>query len=466
MKSIRRQLTVTIVLATIASLLAGGFILYFALREALYARFDSELATKAQALAKASELDDLAFEIDLNVREFAGFGAPGLGDFFVIRDKDGTVLERSPSLEFSDLPDFAAETCGPAGFVNVVLPDGGPGRAYWKTFQPLEDDVDKRIGQPYRDALERYRDLRIVVASSTAALRATLRTAALTIAAVAVAGLLVTLVLFHRVVGAAFRPLDRVAAEVTKIDVQRLERRLPVADLPVELQGIVTKLNELLGRLEVSFARERRFTSDAAHELRTPLAELKAVTELVARWPGEFTASHGEEMTRAIVELEALLEKLSQLARADAAVEIKLEPVDLPATLREGLAKFGTEIAGKNLHIDRQVTDGPFTTDPVLWRAIVTNLLGNSVAYAPDGTTVAVRATPHSFSVSNEAPDLDPGDVEFLFDRFWRKSSSRTQREHSGLGLSVVKASVELLGGSCRAALDDGKLTISVHWPT
>jgi len=162
----------------------------------------------------------------------------------------------------------------------------------------------------------------------------------------------------------------------------------------------------------------------------------------------------------------ALLEKLSQLARADAAVGIKLEPVDLPASLREGLGKFGTEIAGKNLHIDRQVTDGPFKTDPVLWRAIVTNLLGNSVAYAPDGTTVAVRATPHSFSVSNEAPDLDPGDVEFLFDRFWRKSSSRTQREHSGLGLSVVKASIELLGGSCRAALDDGKLTISVHWPT
>ena len=122
MKSIRRQLTPAIAAATVLSLLAGGFILYFALREALYARFDSDLATKAQALAKASELDDLDFEIDFNVREFAGFGAPGLGDFFVIRDKDGAVLERSPSLGFSDLPDYAVTTGQPTGYSTSCCP--------------------------------------------------------------------------------------------------------------------------------------------------------------------------------------------------------------------------------------------------------------------------------------------------------------------------------------------------------
>jgi signal transduction histidine kinase len=464
MKSIRRQLTAAIAAATTLSLLAGGIILYVALSETLSARFDAELATKAQALAKASELDDLQFEIDLNVREFAGFGAPGLGDFFVIRDKSGTVLERSPSLGFADLPDYVAMTGEVAGYRAIVLPDGAPGRVFWKTFQPLEDDPDKRGGTAYREALERYRDLCITVASDLSGLQATLRTAALTIAAVAAGGLLVTLLLFHRVVRTAFRPLDRVAAQVQELDVRRLDRRLPVQDLPVELQGIAAKLNELLGRLEVSFARERRFTSDAAHELRTPLAELKAMTELVARWPKEFTAAHGAEMTKAIGELESLLEKLSQLARADAAVAVQRESVNLGATVRDCLERFAVPLNERRLQLDLQAAEGAWQTDPVLWRSILDNLVGNSVAYAPEGSSITVRATSEEFSVTNEAPELEPGDTLHLFDRFWRKSAARGDREHSGLGLSLVKASAELLGGSCRASLAGGKLTVAILW--
>lgn len=464
MKSIRRQLTAAIAAATVLSLLAGGIILYVALREALYARFDSELATKAQALAKASELDDLQFEIDLNVREFAGFGAPGLGDFFVIRDKDGAVLERSPSLGFADLPDYAATTGESSGYRAIVLPDGAPGRAFWKTFQPLEDDPDKRGGTAYRDALERYRDLRIAVASDLTGLHATLRTAALTIAAVAAGGLLVTLLLFHRVVRVAFRPFDRVAAQVQELDVRRLDRRLPAHDLPVELQGIAAKLNELLGRLEVSFARERRFTSDAAHELRTPLAELKAMTELGTRWPQEFTAEHAAEMTKAIGEVEVLLEKLSQLAKADAALGVQREAVDLGATVRDCLDRFAVPIKERRLQFDIETAEGAWRTDPVLWRSILDNLVGNSVAYAPEGSSITLRATPAEFSVTNVAPDLVPDDTRHLFDRFWRKSAARGDREHSGLGLSLVKANAELLGGSCRASLVAGKLNVSILW--
>jgi signal transduction histidine kinase len=464
MKSIRRQLTIAIAAATALSLLAGGFILYLALRESLYGRFDAALATKAQALAKASELDDLQLEIDLNVREFAGFGAPGLGDFFVIRDKNGAVLERSPSLGFADLTDYAAMTGESMGYRAVVLPDGAPGRVFWKTFQPLEDDPDKRGGAAYREALERYRDLSIVVASDLSGLKATLRTAALTIAAVAASGLFVTLLLFHRVVRVAFRPFDRVAAQVHEIDVRHLDRRLTLQDLPLELQGIAAKLNELLGRLEVSFVRERRFTSDAAHELRTPLAELKAMTELGARWPQEFTAAHGAEMTKAIGELEALLDKLSQLAKADAGVGVQRESLDLGALVRDCLQRWADPIKERRLHFDLYIAEGSMKTDPVLWRSIVDNLLGNSVAYAPEGGSITVRATAAEFSVMNEAPALEPGDMQHLFDRFWRKSASRGDREHSGLGLSLVKSSAELLGGSCRASLDGHKLTVSVLW--
>src|SRR5690606_30267603 len=88
--------------------------------------------------------------------------------------------------------------------------------------------------------------------------------------------------------------------------------------LPAELVPVATGLNEWLGRLEASFDRERRFSSHAAHELRTPLAELKSMAELGAMFPEEATPERSAEMLAVANELEALLEKLALLARADA----------------------------------------------------------------------------------------------------------------------------------------------------
>ena len=183
-----------------------------------------------------------------------------------------------------------------------------------------------------------------------------------------------------------------------------------MGDLPLELQGIAAKLNELLGRLEVSFARERRFTSDAAHELRTPLAELKAMTELGALAGGiHGGARQGNDPVHC--RTRGLLDKLSQLARADAAVGARSEAVDLAATVRDCLERFAGPIQERRLQFDRHVAEETWQTDPVLWRSILDNVVGNSVAYAPEGSSITVRATPSEFSVTNEAPDFESGDT-------------------------------------------------------
>jgi signal transduction histidine kinase len=107
---------------------------------------------------------------------------------------------------------------------------------------------------------------------------------------------------------------------------------------------IAEKLNEMLERLEAGFAREQRFSSDAAHELRTPLAELKVMTELVTRWPEEFDGEHGQEMLRVIAESEALLDKLSLLSRAGTrGAVIQRIPLDLNEGFRLASTKFAPE---------------------------------------------------------------------------------------------------------------------------
>lgn len=452
MKSIRRQMALSIGATAALLLVGGGAGLHLTLREALERQFENSLVTKAQALVIASEIDDGEFEIDLDIQAFAGFGSTSPGDYFEVYDREGQPLKRSPSLGSSDLrmPDGITDEA--SGFSDILLPDGIRGRAYWEVFTPSNDLENHFSG------------IRILVASDASQLRKTLRTVAFVILFFGGGAILATLAVLSLIVRTALKPVDRLSADVQRIDVHRLSRGLDLGGLPVELQGVASKLNELLARLETSFARERRFTSDAAHELRTPLAELRAMTELGARWPEEFTADHGREMLEVLGELEELLETLSLLARAESEIEPHLEPVDLEASVEETLERFGEEIGLRRLVIDREIAKATFFTDPVLWKAIVANLLGNAVAYAPEGGTVRIEAKPGRFSVENEAPDLSPSDLDRLFERFWRKSSSRTEKGHSGLGLSVVRAAVAFLGGRCSAALENGRLCVAVEW--
>ena len=228
------------------------------------------------------------------------------------------------------------------------------------------------------------------------------------------------------------------------------------------------RLNDWIGRLEASFDRERRFSSHAAHELRTPLAELKSMAELGATWPEEATSDRCAEMVTVANELEALLEKLSLLARADAGRQpVQRESIDLPATVATAISRIEPKAELRRLHLDSRISEAPFTSDPVLWGTILQNLLGNAVAHAPEGSEVVIEASPGRLAVSNPAPGLNQEDLEHLFERFWRKDDSRSGYGHSGLGLSIVKACVALLGGECRATLSaDHRFQVEVTCPS
>lgn len=452
MRSIRRQMALTVSAVAGVVVIAGGVSLFFALRFALRTQFDDTLRTKADALVIASVVEDGELEIDLDVQAFAGFGESSPGDYFEIHAADGTVLARSPSLGTASLPAIESPPDQTEGVTNCALPEGVDGRAYWRRFTPADDEENRFAG------------LRIIVASDRGRLKRTLQPIATTIAMVGAGGIVVILSLLGLVVRRGLRPLDRLGADVQRIDVERLSGRLALDDLPVELRGMAGKLNELLERLEATFARERRFTSHAAHELRTPLAELKAMTELGAAWPEEFTAGHVSEMLEVISELEALLEKLSLLARAETGGPGSIERIDLEESIHECLSRQKVEIASRNLDVDCRIEPGEFHSDPVLWRAIVHNLVDNAVAYAPAGSTIGISASPRSLSVSNDAPGLAEDDLGKLFERFWRKDGPRSGGKHSGLGLSIVRSSAEFLGGRCDAVLESGRLSVVVMW--
>ncbi|GAA5124326.1 sensor histidine kinase N-terminal domain-containing protein [Luteolibacter yonseiensis] len=456
MKSLRVQLTVALGISMCLLLLAGGLGTFFVTKEVLEDQFDDTLVAKATALITATEIDDEEFEIDLTVQDFAGFGSGG-EDYFEIRRGDGSVMVLSPSLALPGrtlMPEFPVPQDGGARMVSDHLTDGRPARFYVQRFVPKDDDKRE------------YQDLWLIVAGPTQGLLDDLWVLGSVIAGVSALVLVLTVPLLWMVLARGLRPLESLGRQVREIPVTRLERRLDLAGQPEELVPLGESLNEWLGRMESSFERERRFSSHAAHELRTPLAELRMMAELGATWPDQATPERCGEIVKVADELEALLEKLSLLARTDAGSQaVELVEVDIQVGVEAVLERLSGAATAKNLTIRPRTRPGVFRTDVVLWTTVLQNLLGNAVSHAPAGSVISLDASPDMLRISNPAPDLNGRDLDKLFERFWRKNPSHQEEAHSGLGLSIVRACVGLLGGKVKARLDEGGIfLVEVEW--
>ena len=454
MKSIRGQLTKVLCLSIGALLVLAGLGVFFAARGVLLEQFDDTLMAKGRALVTASEIDGGDFEVDMTVKDFAGFGAGG-SDFFEIRQEAGELVERSPSLKKSGTK--LGEIAVPDHFEPEIhageLADGRAVRMFVQRFTPKGDKK------------KRFQELNLVVASPTRNLHLNLLGLALVLGVAGVATILLTIPVVRVSLARGLRPLEDLSREVSGIGADDLGKRVGVADIPLELAPLAARLNDSLSRLEKSFDRERRFSSNAAHELRTPLAELKTMAELGAMWPEEATTARSAEMLVVVNELESLLEKLSMLARADAgSLPIHRKALNLQASVNAAADRFRSKADARGVKLEVNAADVEIQTDAVLWNAILGNLIGNAVHYTPLGGLIGIDATPAAFRISNPAPDLDPDDVAKIFDRFWRKDEARGATGHSGLGLSIVKACASALGADCRAGLSpDGIFKVEIR---
>jgi signal transduction histidine kinase len=456
MKSLRSQLTAALGICICALLVAGGLGTFLVTREVLQEQFDDTLVAKATALITATEIDDEEFEIDLTVQDFAGFGSGG-EDYFEIRRGDGSLMVSSPSLTLPGralVPGFAVPADGKARMVSGFLTDGRPARFYVQRFVPKDDEKRE------------YQDLWLIVAGPMRGMLDSLWVLGSVIAGMSALVLLLTVPLLRVVLAQGLRPVESLSRQVREIPVTHLERRLDLSGQPEELVPLGSSLNEWLGRMEASFERERRFSSHAAHELRTPLAELRMIAELGATWQDQATPERCGEIVKVADELEALLDKLSLLARADAGSQpVEFTAVEMPMTIAVVLERLSGAAAAKNLTIQQQIAPGLIHTDPVLWTTILQNLLGNAVSYSPAGSVISLMASPDTLVISNPAPDLNVRDVDKLFERFWRKSPSHRDEAHSGLGLSIIRACVGLLGGTVEATLDEDRIfQVEIRW--
>jgi two-component system heavy metal sensor histidine kinase CusS len=263
-------------------------------------------------------------------------------------------------------------------------------------------------------------------------------------------------------------PVRRIAEAAREITSSRLDRKLDLDDTPAELVEVTNAFNGMLARLEESFSRLSQFSSDLAHELRTPINNLMGEAQVALSRPRSADEYHAvlassvEEFER----LSRMIENMLFLARADHN-EMKVSPVRVQARAElDKLAEFYQVVADDSQVRIRCVGDALVYADPILLRRAVTNLLSNALQYSPEGAEVVVEAKggPNgaaSIAVSNPGPGIPSESLSRIFDRFFRLEPSRFKTSGgAGLGLSIVRTIMWLHGGSVTAQSDPGGLTV------
>lgn len=458
MKSLHRSLSWWLCSLIATLFILAGFLVAGISWRTWLNQFDAVLLARASVVIAAAEVEDDVVELDSMIEDFAGAADTASAFYYEIRSASGNVLLRSPNLKgaglaFSMLPSKGQTT---PSFGKLHLPDGRDGRAVLIPFELQDDD----------DGL--YPGAHLVLADDITDLSRQLRTLVIILSATVLAAVLLTLPLIYSLLGRGLRPVKHLATRAGEIHADKLDIRFQTESMPDELKPVAERMNDLLARLEQAFERESLFKSHVAHELRTPLAELRLNTETALEWPEEATVERLQTMHATVEEMQHLVETLLILSRVQGRhVPVKKEHFDLHSTVLSVVEQVQSAAEARQIQfkITAGNTPGLIQSDPHLWNAILNNLIGNAVHYAPINSTVSIAISDNAFSVSNPAPDLQADDLDHLFDSFWRKDSSRSGYGHAGLGLSLVKAYTQLLDMQIRASLDAGYLTMSLQLP-
>jgi heavy metal sensor kinase len=294
-----------------------------------------------------------------------------------------------------------------------------------------------------------------LVGRSIRADRAAMRADAASLATVGTGILLGGLALAWWIASRVTRPLAEVSRTAREIAAGDLSRRIRLSGTEDELGDVAKVLNDTFARLESAFARQRQFTADASHELRTPVSLILAHAQgalLHEQSPGDYREALAD-CEQAAKRMKALIEALLDLARFDAGTaRFQCGRCDLADLARDCAKALRPLAETKKLRLNFDLRPAPCVVDQARLTQVITNLLANAIHYTPDGGTITLRTCMDGsacFTVSDTGPGIAPERLPHLFERFCRSDPSRARATGgTGLGLAICKAIVEAHGGS------------------
>ena len=479
-----------IVSGMVILLLILSIVLYQVIHKALMNQFDASLLSAARMLIAAiederdleshtrpenkqtgeqeknKEEQGIDFEIDVQgIPEFSRVSGSG---FYQLRQQDGQIIASSPSLE-ADRTVEVSEISERPEYHKVMLHHHRRGRSVCVWFIPKGG----QSGISFESAKNEGRLLVMIVGRDATGLYEQFMFLRLLFTGASAAVVLLAIGVGSVIVKTALKPLNHLAGEIAAIQVNTLDHRIDLANLPSEMVPVVQKLNDLLERLKMSFERERCFTSDVAHELRTPLAGLRSILDVALSRQRDWLACQ-ESMTDCLniaVKMQELVEKLLILAKLDAnQITLSEHTFSISQLIEDCWKPFAESARNHNIIFENQVSaEILLRTDKDYLVIALNNVLENAAIYTDTGGCIRVECQESGqhikLTFSNTGCSLSPEQTAQVMDRFWRADASRSETGiHCGLGLALAGKIIRSLGGSIQVTSDNGIFRVTIYF--
>jgi len=464
-KSLRFKLTVWYVL--ILAILLGSFssFLYFTLSNILYRSVDNKLRSLAGLIASesASPLSNFGFG-DMDQTLEASVNVKPIGKFIQVLDESGRIGQKSDNLKNVQLPISLS-----------ALRNASNGIESFETRHSFGNTPLRILTLP---VIEGNHIARIVqVASSLEDVEDALNTLFIILIITVPSALVLASLGGQFLANKALKPVDHITQTARLITSQNLNQRIKPLKVKDEISRLIETFNEMISRLDKSFQQIKQFSSDASHELKTPLTILKGEMEVALR--KERAAQEYEQILRSNLEeinrMSTIVEDLLLLSKTEfEEVPLHKEHVHLTEILRDVVVQVTILAQAKQIHIHMSNSDGDITVlgDALRIRELLLNLIENGIKYTPERGSVSITLEtekkpegsaggPIGFVkiiVSDTGIGIEKKDQEKIFDRFFRVDKARSREQGgSGLGLSICKWIVEAHQGEISVESELGR---------
>jgi heavy metal sensor kinase len=481
MMSLATRLTGFFLLALAVALGAFSVASYALVRAHFQRDLDERLTMALDTLAASIEVD--SDEVEWKPVGRPAFAEPHPKDdpvHWAVFDGLGASLDHCWDLRTEDLAKILSFSPD-AGHIHRVFTDGA-GREWRLVVRRIQasgapqpqsghqhDPADSRQGAP--SSAMTAPSLILSAGALSGPMEAGLRRVALTLAGLSTVIWLLAALVGHRLCRRVLLPVTRMAQVACSMSAADRHQRLPNPGTDGELDALARAFNGLLERLHEALERQRQFTGDASHQLRTPLAVVLGQIEVALR--RDRTAEEYrrtlEDVQGEALRLRQITEALLFMARAEnEATRPDLQPIELASWVRDHLRGWSGHDRADDLHVDfDDVAPATVRVQPPLLGQLLDNLLDNACKYSAPGTSIHVRLGRDgdciTMSVQDHGDGLSADDLPHIFEPFYRSAEARRRGQSGvGLGLAIVRRVADVFGGTVAVSSEPGRGTCFV----
>jgi signal transduction histidine kinase len=418
--------------------------------------FDRAMTNKASLLITliSEDTEEIEFEFaDEFMPEFSGAIDP---EYFQLWLNDD-VFERSQTLELfqvNTLPKLKIPL-NTSSITNITLPDGRTGKMYFATFKPqIDSDIREEFGISKEEFSKTQQPMSLAYAISNENLNQILWFVDIIFLITSITAIIAVKMIVFNVVERGLRPLVKLNDELKQIDLNSQVSAISTDNLPDELISIATGINHFISENKVLYSREKRITSDIAHELKTPIAELLSLSEVAIKFPNEkqISDTYKDEVLGIAERLKNIVNGILLLQKSTQGVELKKNDVDLENLLQQIIDRENK--SARDISLTCDVQSKRIQVSEIAIETVLSNLVSNAVYYSPDDTPISIIVGPATDNkvkiiISNTSTHhYSEADLEQFFEPLWHKDNSRTSSQRYGLGLAIVKSYCDNIGAS------------------